>query len=57
MVEGGSPPVELSEELDPLGPNRFDGTLDGPFTAHPKYDPSTGELHSMNYHWPDLSTT
>ena len=54
MVEGGIPPIELDYELDSLGPNRFDGTLDGPFTAHPKYDPSTGELHSMNYHWPDL---
>ena len=54
MVEGGNPPVELGYELDSKGPNRFNGTLDGPFTAHPKYDPSTGELHSMNYHWPDL---
>jgi len=54
MVEGGNPPIELGYELDSLGVNRFDGTLDGPFTAHPKYDPNTGELHSMNYHWPDL---
>lgn len=54
MVEAGSPPVELDYELNSRGENRFFGTLDGPFTAHPKYDPSTGELHSMNYHWPDL---
>lgn len=54
MVEGGNPPVELGYELESKGVNRFSGTLDGPFTAHPKYDPSTGELHSMNYHWPDL---
>ncbi|WP_051062462.1 carotenoid oxygenase family protein [Ilumatobacter nonamiensis] len=54
MVEGGQPPIELGYELEPKGVNRFHGTLDGPFTAHPKYDPSTGELHSMNYHWPDL---
>jgi carotenoid cleavage dioxygenase-like enzyme len=54
MVEGGQPPVELDYDLNPLGVNRFNGTLDGPFTAHPKYDPATGELHSMNYHWPDL---
>ncbi len=54
MVEGGQPPVELDYDLNPLGVNRFDGTLEGPFTAHPKYDPATGELHSMNYHWPDL---
>jgi carotenoid cleavage dioxygenase-like enzyme len=54
MVEAGSAPFEMSYELDSLGENRFHGTLDGPFTAHPKYDPSTGELHSMNYQWPDL---
>lgn len=54
MVEGGNPPIELDYELNSLGANRFGGTLDGPFTAHPKYDPATGELHSMNYHWPDL---
>jgi carotenoid cleavage dioxygenase len=54
MVEGGGPPIELDYELNSLGVNRFNDTLDGPFTAHPKYDPSTGELHSMNYHWPDL---
>ena len=54
MVEAGSPPIELDHDLTPLGENRFHGTLDGPFTAHPKYDPATGELHSMNYHWPDL---
>ena len=54
MVEGGNPPMEMSYDLEPLGVNRFNGTLDGPFTAHPKYDPATGELHAMNYHWPDL---
>jgi 8'-apo-carotenoid 13,14-cleaving dioxygenase len=55
MVEAGSPPVELSYELDSLGVNRFGDTLPGPFSAHPKYDPSTGELHAMAYHWPDLA--
>lgn len=54
MVEAGSPPVELSYDLDSLGENRFGGTLRGPFTAHPKYDGATGELHAMAYHWPDL---
>lgn len=54
MVEAGQPPVEMSYELDPLGVNRFSDTLPGPFTAHPKYDPSTGELHAIAYHWPDL---
>jgi len=53
MVEAGTPPVELSYELDPLGVNAFNGTLPDGFTAHPKYDPSTGELHAIAYHWPD----
>ncbi len=54
MVEAGAPPVELTYELDSLGANRFSGTLPNGFSAHPKYDPATGELHAMAYHWPDL---
>jgi carotenoid cleavage dioxygenase len=54
MVEAGRPPAELGYDLDPIGPNPFSGTLTGPFSAHPKYDPSTGELHAIGYHWPDL---
>lgn len=53
-VEAGQPPVEMSYELDSLGVNRFHDTLTGPFSAHPKYDSATGELHAMAYHWPDL---
>ena len=29
----------------------FDGTLDAGYTAHPKRDPETGELHAMSYCW------
>jgi carotenoid cleavage dioxygenase len=54
MVEAGGTPVELSYELEPKGPNDFHGTLPGPFTAHPKYDPATRELHAVAYQWPDL---
>ncbi|HSP29105.1 MAG TPA: carotenoid oxygenase family protein, partial [Ilumatobacteraceae bacterium] len=54
MVEAGTPPVELGYELESLGTNRFFGTLPNGFSAHPKYDPATGELHAMAYHWPDL---
>ncbi len=54
MVEAGTQPVELDYELNSLGTNAFNGTLPGPFSAHPKYDPATGELHAMTYHWPDL---
>jgi carotenoid cleavage dioxygenase len=55
IVEAGSPPVELTEELDPIAVNRFDGTLAGAYTAHPKVDPSTGLLHAITYWWPEES--
>jgi carotenoid cleavage oxygenase len=51
VVEAGTPPVELTDELDTVGPSDFDGTRDHPYTAHPKLDPATGELHSMSYFW------
>lgn len=51
MVEAGGCPVELSYELDTIGRNDFFGTLPGAFTAHPKFDPDTGELHAMAYAW------
>ena len=54
MVEAGGQPVELGYELDSRGVNPFHGTLPGPFTAHPKYDPATRELHAIVYQWPDL---
>jgi len=55
IVEAGAPPVELGYELDTLGVNDFFGTLtDQAFTAHPKVDPDTGELHAIAYHWPDF---
>lgn len=50
-VEAGGCPVELSYELDTLGRNDFYGTLPGAFTAHPKFDPATRELHAMVYAW------
>ena len=49
MVEAGGAPVELTYDLDTVARNDFFGTLPGPFTAHPKYDPRSGELHAMAY--------
>jgi carotenoid cleavage dioxygenase len=49
MVEAGGVPVELTYELETVGRNDFFGTLPGAFTAHPKLDPATGELHAMVY--------
>lgn len=49
MVEAGSCPVELTYELETVGRNDFFGTLPGAFTAHPEFDPDTGEMHAMVY--------
>ncbi len=50
LVEGGaSPTIELTDELDTVGVCDFDGTLTGGYTAHPKRDPETGELHAVSY--------
>jgi len=49
MVEAGGCPVELTYELETVGRNDFFGTLPGAFTAHPKVDPATGEMHAMVY--------
>jgi carotenoid cleavage dioxygenase-like enzyme len=51
MVEAGGCPVELTYELETIARNDFHGTLPGAFTAHPKVDPSTGEMHAMVYAW------
>ena len=51
MVEAGGTPVELTYELESIARNDFDGTLPGAFTAHPKIDPTTGEMHAMVYAW------
>ena len=51
IVESGGIPQDLSYTLDSLGDNASIGTG---FTAHPKVDPDTGELHAMCYDWANL---
>lgn len=51
IVEAGGLPVELDDNLETIGCNDFDGTLDWSFSAHPKRDPATGELHAAAYSW------
>lgn len=51
MVEAGGTPVEMTYELESVARNDFFGTLPGAFTAHPKVDPKTGEMHAMVYAW------
>ncbi|WP_419841169.1 carotenoid oxygenase family protein [Candidatus Poriferisodalis sp.] len=54
LVEAGALPTELGYELDTTCRNDFFGTLRTGFTAHPKLDPDTGELHAVCYAWQDL---
>ena len=49
IVEAGSLPVELDYELESVRRTDFDGTLEAGFTAHPRYDPITGEQHALAY--------
>jgi carotenoid cleavage dioxygenase len=51
LVEAGTPPMELTDELESVAFSDFDGTLPGGFTAHPKRDPVSGELHAVAYYW------
>jgi carotenoid cleavage dioxygenase len=51
VVEAGSVPVALTDELETVKHSDLDGTLPHGFTAHPKVDPSTGDLHAIAYYW------
>jgi carotenoid cleavage dioxygenase len=49
IAEVGVRPYELTDELETIGAYDFCGTLFGGYTAHPKRDPATGELHAVSY--------
>jgi carotenoid cleavage dioxygenase len=51
IVEAGARPVELSYDLDTVCHSDLGGTLPNGYTAHPKVDPATGDLHAVAYHW------
>ena len=47
LVEAGGKPVELDFDLDTVAHNPFDGSLKNSFSAHPHFDPATGEAHAI----------
>jgi 8'-apo-carotenoid 13,14-cleaving dioxygenase len=49
IVEAGGFPVEVSEDLETRTHSDFNGTLGKSFSAHPHYDPETGEMHAICY--------
>jgi len=49
LVESGLKPVELTYELETMRTNGFNDSLLNGYSAHPKYDPLTGEMHAMCY--------
>ncbi|MGW2365220.1 carotenoid oxygenase family protein [Streptomyces sp. NPDC001667] len=49
LVEAGSLPYELDEDLFTIGPFDFHGTLPGGLAAHTVIDPHSGELHAVAY--------
>jgi len=49
IVEAGGYPVEIDGELNSLDTKPFFGDRTEGFTAHPKYDADTGELHAICY--------
>ncbi|WP_395310440.1 carotenoid oxygenase family protein [Mycobacterium sp. AMU20-3851] len=50
LTEAGARPYELTEDLETVGGSDFCGTLVDGYSAHPKHDPDTGELHAVSYH-------
>ncbi|MDX2701434.1 carotenoid oxygenase family protein [Streptomyces sp. PA03-6a] len=49
LIEAGRPPVEISPDLARMAVWDCEGALDRGFTAHPKVDPATGDLHAITY--------
>ncbi|MBO0819597.1 MAG: carotenoid oxygenase family protein [Nocardiopsaceae bacterium] len=49
LAEAGAANFELDPGLSTAGAWDFDGTITGGYTAHPKRDPVSGDLHAVSY--------
>jgi len=49
IAEAGGLPVELTYTLESVARSNLGGTLEHGFVAHPKLDPSTGQLLAVSY--------
>jgi carotenoid cleavage dioxygenase len=49
LIEGAALPVELDSEFNTLRHGLFASSAERSFTAHPRHDPRTGELHAVCY--------
>ena len=49
IVEAGNLPVELDYELETVARSNFAGTLPAGFSAHPRVESDTGEIHTAVY--------
>lgn len=49
VVEAGSYPARIDENLETIAHDPFGGSLKGSFSAHPHLDVETGELHAICY--------
>jgi carotenoid cleavage dioxygenase-like enzyme len=57
LMEATPPYAVRLPSLDTVGVHDFGGALQTPFTAHPKVDPSTGEMIFFGYQfWPPFLT-
>jgi carotenoid cleavage dioxygenase-like enzyme len=50
-LEEGHFPYVLDGDLNTVGPTDYNGELTGPFTAHPKVCPDTGEMLAFGYYF------